>query len=300
MIPFQRPVEMRLYREHFFPFYHPDTFREISNLRSHLKGKFDRLSNFIRLLALSRLHGHMPGHLSAYSAPQISFSPERQLELNLKRREKPDYRAVAPRLIRRAAQVLQDGIGSEFFENSRHGEVHHADPRRLSWLVNDSVDSVVTALPGPDSGDPYADQWIGMWFADLADGIDSDTTPESDSFEAWLRFYSDSLGEMLRVTRPGGSVSILTGDRQFDSQVVAVDEQLLSVASRLTRAGKCLTLEESLVYPTPVAYGLGHVSAALKGAKTVDSDEGKSDKSAESLLPESRVLSFRVVRRGIR
>jgi len=114
-VDFRRPVDLDGYQEHFAPFYHPDTYRELANLRSFIQNDPDRVNRFIELIAVSRLHGHSPGFFSVYSFPQISIPPSNQRLINIKRGQIPEYRAVAPRIIKKAAHSLRDGISSEFF-----------------------------------------------------------------------------------------------------------------------------------------------------------------------------------------
>lgn len=273
LIPFSRPTEMKIYRETFFPFYHPDTFRELVNLREHLSSKDDRLSRFIALLALSRLHGHMPGHLSAYSAPQVSLTPERQIQLNLRRRESPEYRAVAPRLIRRAAQLLQDGVGSEFIEAGRSGAVRRCDPRRNAWLAADSVDCVITSFPQPRAVDPLDEHWLSAWFA----GLGSRRSLFADlTVGQWQTEMRDVLGDLLRVAKPGASISVAIGDADIDGEIVALDESIAEIARRVERPGKAFRVEEVLVFPLAAAGAAGRGRTPTK---------------------QTRILTLRVVRK---
>ena len=62
-IDFLRPVSLTNFQELLSPFYHPDTYRELMNLKSHIQKKNDAVNDFIELLALSRLHGHSSGFL---------------------------------------------------------------------------------------------------------------------------------------------------------------------------------------------------------------------------------------------
>ncbi len=246
LVPFQRPVEMRPYRETFFPFYHPDTFRELVNLREYLRGRSDRLSRFLLLLGLSRLHGHMPGHLSAYSAPQLSLTPDRQLQLNRRRRETPEYRAVAPRLIRRAAQVLQDGISSDFVECARQGWVRRADPRRNDAISADSVDCIVSALPEPGCANPLDEHWLPAWFA----GTPGHRLSFAGcSLPVWQSEVRRVLEELLRVARVGATASFIAGDIDVDGERLAIDDILAELCRKTERSGKCFRVEEVLVYP---------------------------------------------------
>jgi len=70
-IPFQQARDLSQ-EEDMSMFYHPDTYRELLNLREYLQDHHDDVDRFIEMIAISRLHGHSPGFFSAYSFPQIS------------------------------------------------------------------------------------------------------------------------------------------------------------------------------------------------------------------------------------
>ena len=160
-VDFRRPVDLKGYQEQFAPFYHPDTYRELLNLRSFIGQRRDRVNDFIELLAISRLHGHSPGFFSVYSFPQISVPPESQDLINKKRRQEPEYRAVAPRIIKKAAQSLRDGFTSDFFAISSANRTTISDARALRWVPTNSVDLIVTSPPFLDKVDYVTDNLVG-------------------------------------------------------------------------------------------------------------------------------------------
>ena len=245
-IDFSRPVDLSEYQSGLAAFYHPNTFRELVHLKNFLRAKPDRVNRFIELLALSRLHGHTAGYLSTYTAPQRALSPSRQLQLNLRRREKPEYRAVVPRIIRRAAQVLQDGFSRDFFQAASKNVVNTSDSRQLSYLGSQAVDLILTAPPLPESFCYEREQWLEYWFSDLrsarADlyrGID---------LAVWKDFLQCSLREMLRVLKPDGHAVLAVGEVQGSNGNVYLDDLLAGEAERCMYMGRRFRVDEVFIH----------------------------------------------------
>ena len=246
-IDFRRPIDLAGYTENFAPFYHPDTFRELINLKAAIKKKPDYVNNFIELLAMSRLHGHSPGFFSVYSFPQISIPPESQALINRKRRQEPEYRAVAPRIIKKAAQSLRDGFNSEFFAVAQHSRAEVSDARNLKWIPANSVDLVVTSPPFLDKVDYLMDNWLEFWFAGIKlDGFQKNLVM-CRSLEDWSAFTSDFLREMLRVVKPKGYAVVEVGEVETSAGMVFLDEVVADAALALGDSRKRFVVEEVLV-----------------------------------------------------
>lgn len=246
-VDFRRPVTLTGYRELFQPFYHPDTYRELINLKQTIKRNQNRVLQFIELIALSRLHGHSPGFFSVYSFPQISVPPESQRSINAKRHQEPDYRAVAPRIIRKAAQALRDGFTSQYNEVVSRGRVETADARRLTWAPEQSVDLIVTSPPFLDKVDYLTDNWLEMWFSDIRPESCADNLVMSHSLADWAMFIEDVMAEMLRVLKPGKLAVIEVGEVETSAGTIYLDEIVAEIAEHLRIGERRLRVEEVLI-----------------------------------------------------
>ncbi|MCC6954328.1 MAG: site-specific DNA-methyltransferase, partial [Deltaproteobacteria bacterium] len=246
-IDFRRPAEMSGYQEHFAPFYHPDTFRELLNLRTHVKKNRDRVNNFVELLALSRLHGHSQGFFSVYSFPQISIPAESQRMINLKRRQVPEYRAVAPRIIRKAAQSLRDGFTRRFWMISEANRIQTGDARDLDWIPDSSVDLVVTSPPFLDKVDYVTDNWLEVWFGGFNEKAYASQVVMSRSVDDWTKFTRAVLEEMLRVIKPRGCAVVEVGEVESGGKTLFLDEIVAQQAAEICIKGKRFVVEEVLV-----------------------------------------------------
>jgi|GEM_PF-744984 len=286
-INLRRPIDMKLYRDYFAPFYDLETFREIVNLRSFLQQNDDRITRFIELVAMSLLHGHSAGYLSVYTFPQISLTPQEQEALNIKRRQTPDYRAVVPRILRRTASILRDGVPStlrsggliQSTDKDRPYRTHQAikgDCRNLGAVRTSSVDLVITAPPTPLTlaQDSSRESWLRSWF--MSDGAAENVLAQSSlgaidrreprnlteaSLEKWSELMNESLLELARVVRPRGRVVFDLPEQRLMGTALGLDDLLLdSVVPALTKYWEA---DGVYSYGTrAVKLGLGDRSAA--------------------------------------
>lgn len=213
MLNLKRPVDLEEYNSYFRPFYDVNTYRELVNLKGYLNLKEDRISNFIKLLAVSLLHGNSNSYFSVGTAVNTCLSPNEQMDFNAKKSQSPDYRAVVPRLIKRCAQVMLDGLPSSLSKTSRR-KVAVADSRNLDYVPSNSVDLVVTNPPMFKNSNS---QWIEDWF--LGKRFRS-------AAEEWEEFMNSSLLEMARVLFPGGRVTLICDFDSYKKLYDLVNEHL--------------------------------------------------------------------------
>jgi len=267
-VDFLRPVSLRDFRGDLSPFYHPDTYRELVNLRTHIARKRDVVNDFIELLVVSRLHGHSKGYFSAYTFAEASLLPERQVLLNRKRHCEPDYRPVAPRIIKRAAEALRDGFSTDFFEVASSNNIAISDARAMRDLPPNSVDLIVTSPPLPLDDEPEAsDMWIEFWFTGLRRQYE-----ELGSFGGsgqWRKFISEGLREMLRVLKPRCYAVIEAVETSVGSEQVELDRIITEEAEKLSAGQKRFVVDEVLVNQQKFS--------RLKESVDVDSWRGGSD-----------------------
>lgn len=229
LLNLSRPVSSSAHQEYFREFYDIDTFREIVNLKQYCLSKDDSSSRLLQLLAMSLLHGHTAGFFSAYSSPQASLSPDEQRALNIRRRQNPDYRAVMPRILKKAAFALRDGIPSVLLRGARDARVAHRDARDLSYVESGLVDLILTAPPLPFESDYLADTWLKRWFADVSNSSFSSSLAANLSVQEWLDFMNECLLEFARVTASGARAVFDLRKLQVGDEEVFLDEKLIDL-----------------------------------------------------------------------
>ncbi|MFQ3598715.1 MAG: DNA methyltransferase [Chloroherpetonaceae bacterium] len=206
-------------------FYHPDTLKELLNLRHAIHQNYDDVNRFIELVAVSRLHGHSDGFFSVYSFPQIAVSPEAQRKINAKRNQTPPYREVKSRILRKAKQALQGASRfQERFPESLKNQIRTGDSRKLDWIKSETIDLVVTSPPFLDKVDYIKDNWLKAWFYGIKEDAFKHALVQTRNLEEWKTFMRDTLTELYRVVKPSGTVVIEVGEVMYKNQPINLDE----------------------------------------------------------------------------
>ncbi|MGQ0645044.1 MAG: DNA methyltransferase [Elusimicrobiota bacterium] len=194
-------------------FYHPATEAELVSLKNHLArraaaGREDALDRWIRMVATSRLTGHSPGFFSVYTLPpNQAWSPERQVLINRKLGQRPEYRDVKELIYRKSA-ALAAGLSPSDLKNLRRaGRAGHflcEDARSLAGLPDGFVQLTVTSPPFLDVVQYARDNWLRAWF----NGIDMDKVEGritmAKTLDGWSLVMESVLRELHRLTKPGG------------------------------------------------------------------------------------------------
>ena len=202
-------------------FFHPDTEREIRQLRAALRarleeGREDALNRWIRMVATNRLTGHSPGFFSVYSLPpNQAVSQDSQIKINARLDQAPPYRDTRALILRKTRSLLRNVTAEQRHALARASETTiflTGDARRTPGLPDNSVVLTVTSPPFLDVVDYAADNWLRCWF----NGIDASqiaaglTTPRG--LAAWSETMGDVLIELQRITRPGGHIAFEVGE----------------------------------------------------------------------------------------
>lgn len=295
-IELNRPVSVVGYQENFSPFFHVDTYRELVNLRNFLRQNNEITNKFIELLALSRLHGHSLGFFSGYSFPHLSLLPEAQRKLNQKRREVPQYRAVIPRLIRKAAEALQDGFTTEFLNLNGVSKVELADARSLQGFPSDSVDLIVTAPPllkesTPKESNFVTEHWLEFWFLGMSRREYSDRVVLPQTKDEWRLFIRLVLRQMLRVLKPYSFALLDIREMESSEGDVFFDKILIDEVEQVITPEKCLVLEEVLI---------NHKQPFLSSHHPVRANESLSKERSRSSLVTHRLIALKCLPRSSR
>lgn len=113
-VPWTRPVAIR---EDLLVFYHPETLNRLTNLRDFLLQNApiydpspDPVLDWIRMVAINRLTGHLPGFFSVYTLPpNQAVSVDAQRKINAKRSQSPEPRDIARIIMKKSKSLLSDG-----------------------------------------------------------------------------------------------------------------------------------------------------------------------------------------------
>ncbi|MBN1539531.1 MAG: site-specific DNA-methyltransferase [Candidatus Thermoplasmatota archaeon] len=202
-------------------FYHENTQREIEALRDHLlsktrQGAEDRIERWIRMVATNRLTGHSRGFFSVYTLPpNQAVTPERQVLINKKLDQTPEYRDVKTIILRKTASLLRnvsekDRMNLKIAAGTARfleGPAEH-----LTEVGDGEVTLTVTSPPFMNIVHYSQDNWLRCWF----NGIDPSSVERGLTMATTLKEWKSEMGKVLselyRVTIEGGHVAFEVGE----------------------------------------------------------------------------------------
>ncbi len=257
-VNFKRPVDIRGFQTPFPLFFDVDTYCELMNLKSALKGSADHVDRFVQFIVASVLHGHTVGHLSAYTSPQTALSPDAQATLNRKRGEVPSYRAVSARVIKKAAALLRDGVPSALLKERDGARLVCADARNISSIPTGRVNLALVCPEQPGLVEHGLRSWLRAWWLGLE--LPSSKVPFS-SVDEWQGYINEVLFEMARLVKRGGRAVVRVGNGRIGSKAVSYREQLATVLD--SGFGDYWALEGTLVERHAKSSGLIQGASSL-------------------------------------
>ncbi len=233
-------------------FYDPKTEGEIVALRDYLlereeAGETDPVDSWIRMVATSRLTGHSPGFFSVYTLPpNQAVSPERQVLINTRRKQVPEYRNIRDIILKKTRSLVR-GLSLGEYETLKSagtcGLFLTGDSRNTPAIPDESVSLTVTSPPFLDTVQYAKDNWLRCWFNGFdAEAIERDLTV-TRSLSSWCNAMEATFRELFRVTVPGGHVAFEVGEVRGGR--IRLDEQVLPVglAAGFTPLGILINLQ---------------------------------------------------------
>lgn len=202
-------------------FYHQKTESEIVSLKNYIleKESNDNLSDldkWIRMVATNRLTGHSKGFFSVYTMPpNQAVSQKRQIKINEKNNNTPEYRNIKEIILRKSKTLIKD-----INENKKVGlkNIHKTaiflnnDARATKKIPDNFVQLTVTSPPFLDVIQYSQDNWLRSWF----NGIDTEKIEKkitmSKTIEQWTTVMQDVFNELFRITKKNGFVAFEVGE----------------------------------------------------------------------------------------
>jgi hypothetical protein len=176
------------------PFFHPETWRQLWNLRERNPGPE------VMALALGRLHGHSPGFFSTKTFNVISVSGSSLEKACAKHGTQSELRDVKKILVGAAKRFIPE------LALEGRGEILQADARELP-LPDASVDLVVTSPPFFDTIDYEDVNWLRDWFLNQP----SMPTDLAKTRSWYVCFLDDIFWELGRVLKKNAHVVFEVG-----------------------------------------------------------------------------------------
>jgi len=244
-------------------FYHPDTEAEIRALRHWFLERmrtdaFDSLDAWIRMVATNRLTGHSPGFFSVYTLPpNQALRAEKQVEINRKRGQVPEYRDTRVLILKKTRQLLSelDGAACQRLRVAAEDSWFlTGDAAARPRLAGAAIQPTVHSPPFLDVVQYAADNWLRCWFCGLdAEAIAAGITM-SRTVEGWAETMQGVFRELYRVTRPGGFVAFEVGEVRKGT--VRLEEVVLPLGIRAGFSPVGLLINEQSFTKTANIWGV--------------------------------------------
>lgn len=246
-------------------FYHNETESEIVSLKNYLleKSLSDSLNDFdkwIRMVATNRLTGHSKGFFSVYTMPpNQAVSSERQIRINEKYNQKPEYRNVKEILLNKTKNLIKDITPSD---KKRLEKIYktalfiNTDARSTNIIPDEFVQLTVTSPPFLDVVHYAQDNWLRCWF----NGIDVNEIEKritmSKTLEQWQTVMQAVFKELFRITKQGGYVAFEVGE--VKNGKVNLDEYVLPLGVKAGFDAVAIIINEQVFTKTANIWGINN------------------------------------------
>jgi DNA modification methylase len=228
-IDLKQKVEFNEKEKELLHFFHPNTLKEIINLKEILKKDKSPVMSYIGLTALSRLHGHSNGFFSVYTFPQISISPLSQKKNNEKRNQKPEYKEIKSRILSKAKRDLKESLPPFYTEFAKKNLYLNEPSTNLKSIKDASVDLVITSPPFLDKVNYIEDNWMKAWFLDIDSSLTKGISILS-SLEDWKNFIHKTLKELSKKMKVNSFLVMEVGEVEQNKKLLPLDETVIQAS----------------------------------------------------------------------
>ena len=217
-------------------FYEYETFKEINDLRNYFIKKklnnYDNIDHWIKMVATNRLTGHSKGFFSVYTLPpNQATSAKRQIQINLKRNQTPEYKDTKEIIIKKSKQLLRN-ISDQQIKNldkvRSSSLILQTDASKTKQIPSNSVKLTVTSPPFLDIVNYAQDNWLRCWFNNIDLENLAKKITMSKNIEDWSAKMSSVFKELNRVSKAKGVVAFEVGE--IRNGKIKLEDHIIPVA----------------------------------------------------------------------
>lgn len=217
-------------------FYEYETFKEINDLRNYFIKKklnsYDNIDHWIKMVATNRLTGHSKGFFSVYTLPpNQATSAKRQIQINLKRNQTPEYKDTKEIIVKKSKQLLRN-ISDQQIKNldkvRSSSLILQTDATKTKQIPSNSVKLTITSPPFLDIVNYAQDNWLRCWFNDIDLENLAKKITMSKNIEDWSAKMSDVFKELNRVSKAKGVVAFEVGE--IRNGKIKLEDHIIPVA----------------------------------------------------------------------
>ena len=246
-------------------FFHEETLNEILNLRNYILRKekdndLNHLDKWVRMVATNRLTGHSKGFFSVYTMPpNQAVSRKRQIKINEKRQQKPEYKNIRKIIFKKSKSLLRD-INQQDMSNLKKAYTKsiflNNDASRTKEIEHNQVKLIITSPPFLDIVQYSKDNWLRLWF----NGIDFEDLDKkitmSKTLADWSTKMQDVFHEFYRILKPGGFVAFEVGE--IKNGKIKLDEYVLPLGIKANLNPICIIINQQEFTKTANIWGVSN------------------------------------------
>ncbi len=201
-------------------FFEKNTFQEINDLRNYFINKdiknLDNVDHWIKMIATNRLTGHSKGFFSVYTLPpNQAASAKRQIQINLKRNQSPEYKDTSKIILNKSKQLLRKVSLTEsenLLKASKKALILECDASKTNKIPSSSVKLTVTSPPFLNIVNYAQDNWLRAWFNNIDLKTLAAKITMSKNLEEWSNKMRGVFAEIYRVSKKDGIVAFEVGE----------------------------------------------------------------------------------------
>ena len=239
-------------------FFHEQTLTEILQVRTYLLNKenLDQIDKWIRLLVLSRLTGHSNGFLSNYTLPpNQSVSPDRQIKINEKYRNKSNYKSLIECCLKKYTSLIRSfsEIDIENYNVISKNAIFYSKDASLNMeILDNSIDLIITSPPFLDVINYKQDNWMRCWFC----GIDVNKINISiiKNLRDWELKMHDVLLELKRVLKKKSYIIFEVGE--VKNGKINLELSIIKIAERINLKVDNILINKQIFTKTANIWGI--------------------------------------------
>tara|TARA_B100002003_G_scaffold159865_1_gene148364 strand:- start:322 stop:1575 length:1254 start_codon:yes stop_codon:yes gene_type:complete len=248
-------------------FYYEKTEEEIVSIKNYLKMRKDKdeednVDKWIRMVATNRLTGHSPGFFSAYTLPpNQAISPERQIRINRKLNQKPEYRDTRKLILKKSKALLRrtkDTQKENLRKAGKKALFLCKDARETVEIENKSVQLTVTSPPFLDIVQYSKDNWLRCWFNSIDDKEIEKKITMSRTVAEWSKIMGEVFTELCRITKSGGWVAFEVGEVRKGT--IKLDEYIVPLGLRAGFSCECIIINLQNFTKTSKIWGINNMA----------------------------------------
>jgi|TARA_B100000315_G_scaffold168607_1_gene157139 hypothetical protein len=248
-------------------FYYEKTEEEIVSIKNYLKMRKDKdeeddVDKWIRMVATNRLTGHSPGFFSAYTLPpNQAISPERQIRINRKLNQKPEYRDTRKLILKKSKALLRrtkDTQKENLRKAGKKALFLCKDARETVEIENKSVQLTVTSPPFLDIVQYSKDNWLRCWFNSIDDKEIEKKITMSRTVAEWGKIMGEVFTELCRITKSGGWVAFEVGEVRKGT--IKLDEYVVPLGLRAGFSCECIIINLQNFTKTSKIWGINNMA----------------------------------------